>query len=256
MVGPSSSLSSTILASFTEWSADECPYSHELPKPLSTHLAIYDNLVFTESNALWTASSGMSVPMVVTISVPTSSSNYIEPTIAVYKNILQFAVSYSGDTTTCEQYEVDVSVTGVDDYTADNTPRIRYVVNHLAEQGTHTLLDWETDVATTHTSYLSADGSTWDRYLDSHIGLFNYANDDSTTECTTEVDTVIAGMDKYDVMSGPREEMASLHWYAGVRGLASLELNMGCAADYSNVCGCIAANNDVEYLDEFGYSCY
>lgn len=257
VVGPSSSLDASVLSGFSEWATDECPSTHVLPKALQTHISIYEALTFTDSNIAWTDSTGLPVPMVITISIPASSTDYIQDTMDIYSDLLLFDVSYSGDASTCEMYTVDVSITGLDDYSEENTPAVRYVVNHLASQGsTYSLSDWETDIATTHNEYLTSDGSGWDRYLDSHIGLFNYKNDDRTAECTIEVDTVIAGMSTYGVLSGPREEGASLHWYAGVKGLSSLELNMGCAANYSNVCGCIPANNYLEYFDETGEECY
>jgi len=256
IVGPASTLTTDDLTSFTAWSTEECPMSHILPLTLTDLASLYADIEFSDSNVAWTLSSGMPVPMAVTIAVPTSSTDYIQDTIHLYTDVLGFGVSYAGDTSTCEMYTVDVATAGVDDYVAEYTPILRYVVNHLASQGTtSSLSDWETDITTTHTTYLSADGSTWDRYLDSHIGLFNYANDVSTTECTTEVDTVITAMAKYSVLSGPREETNSLHWYAGVKGLQSLELNMGCSANYSNVCGCLASNNDIEFYDMTGVVC-
>ena len=133
---------------------------------------------------------------------------------------------------------------------------MRYVMNPVAPK-ISSVSAWEADIALVHSTYLETSGTSWDRYLDSHIGLFNdeYRND--VANCVPEVDAIESKMDALGVLKGNRDSEGSVHIYAGVKGLMSLEFNVGCSSvNYTDICGCIPENSYDLYLEQTGEACY
>jgi len=254
LVGPSDTLSESALSSFSSWTDDECASAHELPKTLNTYQAAYNSSKFAEFSDTWTDSTGLYTPIIVSIYVASGSTEFISDTISIYTDLLDVTVETQNTSTGCVVYTVDLSST-TDDYASEMTPTFRYVVNPVAPE-ISSVAAWEADIALVHSTYLETSGTSWDRYLDSHIGLFTTSPHDDGT-CVPEVDAVESKMDALGVLKGNRDSDGSVHVYAGVKGLMSLEFNIGCGSvNYTDVCGCIAENNYDLYLESTGLECY
>jgi hypothetical protein len=263
IVGPASSLSGKKLEKFSPWTDDECPDAHVLEKSLETYMNLYyDKAKFNILSSNWTALTGMKVPMIITISVPASSYTYIENTLNLYSELIGIP-EVKNSTSTCRVYNFYAGDDGStddafdDDYERSLTTAVRYVINDAAYQGSYTLSDWEQDIALTHRTYLDEDGSKWDRYLDSHIGLFNYDGYTDDVECSQLLTDFMSTLNKYEFLDGNRETEGAAHLYSGVDGLMSIQFSLGCAnTDWSDVCGCISENNYNLYEEETGRACY
>ena len=168
LVGPSSTLSDKALSTFEEWEGSSCPSSHELTHSLEWYQSAYDAIEKTAVQQAWEASSGLSTPRGIMVSMPTSTLDVVSNTISLSATITQTTVTESSHThadgSVCLRASMDV-----DDFV------VQYVQNDalLAEDASPlSLADWESDIETAHAQFIStaATTSSWDRYLDTHIG--------------------------------------------------------------------------------------
>ena len=273
IVGPSATLSSDQLSSFTAWQSTECPHSHAMEYTISHLDTLYNSYDQISSTEAWTAKSSMYVPMPVFIQIPAIDNDNWNAT----KTLMQYAGGRipvevrEGNCVTYSYYLADS-----DPYDDDNTKSIatiRYVINPDAPSGELTLSDWENDVVLTHETFLAEDGTTWDRYLDQHVGLRSQAvsadssklGDVSGTtyvtdaDCTTWLDNTEIVMRNNGILSGSRSH-ETIRYYIGNPSVLSLQFTVSCDGDifrpdFSDLCGCIPENDDVLYESEFGAVC-
>jgi hypothetical protein len=255
LVGPSSSLPAEELEKFQPYAEEECEAASTLLKPLPTLQAMYDEWDMSAFDT-WMSSSGLPVPMIVGVVVPVSSTNFAAGTLSMYADM---GIDISTlETDTCTVKTVKMGEGETDDTAAFTTP-IKYVVNTKVHQGgEYTLQDWEADIALSHTELLSDDYSTWDRYLDSHIGIYNYNNGESTDfdSCGQYIKSLNDGSAAYGFKGSNREDSDSTHLYVGVNAIMSTQITYSCSGTgYSDYCGCTAENNDGIYFLETGDQC-
>ena len=273
IVGPSATLSSEQLLSFTAWESTECPHSHAMEYSISYLDALYYSYNQTSVNEAWSSSTGMFVPMPVLIQIPAIDNDNF--------NITKTLMLYAGGRTAVEVTEgncVSYSyyLADSDPYDDDHTKSIatiRYVVNPDAPSGELTLADWENDVVLTHETYLNEEGSSWDRYLDQHVGLRSQATSadagtrgvvSGTTlvtdaDCTTWLDNTEIVMKEQGIRTGSRSH-DTIRYYVGNPSVLSLQFTVSCDGDtfrpdFSDLCGCLSENNNVLYLNEYDTVC-
>lgn len=250
IVGPSSTLDAAQLTNFKAFSLDECPQSHVLVKSLDYYSSLYQTITPSDYDEIWAAHSGMYIPMGIGMSIPASSVEFIQDTVDLTVDIAQASVS----TNTYGQCTViDIAIP----YDLGFQPNVRYVINSAAKQGTtYSLADWETQVAETHAAYLNMSSpiSSWDRYLDTHIGVMAYVNEQSCDETTDGIEAVLSASEQKPAYSIRCSD--GLHYYVGTQGVKAWEFNaMFCTSDATDICGCIANNNNLYYQFEHGIFC-
>jgi len=256
IVGPSSSLTSDQLEAFGSWSDSECPEAHNLVYSLDELSTLYGTISFSDGQKNWTTTTGKYVPMGVGIIIPASSIEYISDTVSIITDV-------TGGTSTTQTglgAKGGCSITTIN--IGDGThfePAVRYVANSEVAQGTtFTISDWEQAVALTHQTYLnkSAEFDQWDRYLDTHVGILsNYGGDsnDDTLQCEANENTVETALQESSQQpTYSMRDSEGLHYYVGTTGVKCWEFNaFGCSSTESDICGCIASNNNNEYMDEY-----
>ena len=273
IVGPSATLSSDQLSRFTSWQSSECPHSHAMEHTISHLDSLYYSYEQSSSNEAWTAKSSMYVPMPVFIHIPAIDNNNwnVTKTLMLYAGGRIPVEVREGN---CVSYSYDLADS--DPYDDDNTKSIatiRYVINPDAPSGELSLSDWESDVVLTHKTFLAEDGTTWDRYLDQHVGLESQAKgadsskrgDVSGTtyatdaDCTTWLDNTEIVMRNNGILTGSRAH-DTVRYYVGNPSVLSIQFTVSCDAetfrpDFSDLCGCIPENDDLLYESEFGATC-
>ena len=168
LVGPSSTLSDKVLATFEEWEALSCPSSHSLSHSLEWYQSAYDAIEKTSSQQAWEASSGLSTPRGIMVSMPTSSLDSVANTISLTSGLTSTTVTETSHTLSDGSVCLRSSMS-IDDFV------VQYIQNDalLADDASPlSVADWEADISTAHSLYVStaATTSSWDRYLDTHIG--------------------------------------------------------------------------------------
>jgi hypothetical protein len=168
LVGPSSSLDSGSLSQFAVWADEECPESHTLVGSLDTYMAAYADAHdrMTTAQNSWEMETGLPTPVGIQVSIPTSSIASMKSTIELVTSMNGASVNYNEYSTTSEQCLVAGFSAG--------SIHVSYVENNAVDGTTSlSVKDWETDIAATHAQYLDIDDTmeSWNRYLDSHIGL-------------------------------------------------------------------------------------
>ena len=273
IVGPSATLSSDQLTSFSAWQSTECPHSHAMEYTISYLNTLYYSYTQTDVNEAWSGITGMFVPMPVLIQIPAiDNDNFnITKTLMLYGGGRTAVEVEEGNCVSYSYYLADSDP--YDDFITKSIATIRYVINPDAPSGELTLADWENDVVLTHETYLSSDGTTWDRYLDQHVGLESQAasagsskrGDVSGTtyltdaDCTTWLDNTEIVMRNNGILTGSRAH-DTIRYYVGNPSVLSLQFTVSCDADtyrpeFSDLCGCIQENDDVLYLSEYGVKC-
>lgn len=270
---------STIAATWDEWSEDECPASHRLDTDLDQYVTTYEQYV-QEAEMLmpmmksWANERGYYPPMLTAISVATEAGDDTGIDSRLVDDLTNLAsigarVEHSSDT--C--HVVRLSTVTSHGYKAP----VRYVTNVPANRALETAAEAPEAAATTmrmtvagYNSYiqethLKVAGSYehwggWDHWMDQHIGL-KYVGE----EPCTQVDHLNGNLSLTDVAVGQRTtadygSMKAVHWYTGYAGSLTWEYwVIGC--DYgtlnhgSDVCACIASNNDRMFMLENGYNC-
>lgn len=251
LVGPSSSLSDADLAEFSEWEDLSCSASHTLPHSLEYYNSAYNAIVKTDKQVQWEAETGLYTPCGIMVSIPASSLDAVANTISLSSEVMQLSVetaSYTADDgSTCQ-----MSTFSVDDFT------VHYVQNDSLMQSdisTLTVADWEADIALEHSQFISTASTTssWDRYLDTHIGVYVDVSD--STSCESYYDFVEdaiasnAGGYQYALRVG-----GGSHYYTTTDGLRAWEYNVNdCTKDGgTHLCGAIDSNSVSEYKALYG----
>jgi hypothetical protein len=249
IVGPSASLTEQQLENFKEFGENECVESHRLVESLDFYLFLYRQANFTTDEEQWMQDKKLFIPLGVGISIPTADMNSVVDTMKLVKEVTGASVE-SSMSTECTFSTLSFSS---DDHFV---PFVRYVQNELAYQGTeYNLKDWEDDITMTHDNLLSSssDYSQWDRYLDTHIGVMPYYV--SEDYCTQMEDFIGDKLVDYNSVFSPRTA-EGVHYYVATAGLKCWEFNAyNCSASYTNICGCIASNNEDEYYALHGEVC-
>jgi hypothetical protein len=203
----------------------------------------------------------MYVPMPTQIQIPAIDNDNLNDT----KTLLLYGAGRSaveaseGNCVTYSYYLADTDP--YDDDETKTTPTIKYVINSDAPSGELTLSDWENDVVLAHSTYLSKDGTTWDRYLDQHYGLLSEASSadsargeaQGTTylteeDCTTWLDNTELVMESRGIMAGSRNH-DTIRYYVGNPSVLSIQFTVSCDGatfrpDFSDLCGCNTENSD------------
>ena len=209
IVAPSSSFSRTELEDFSEWDSDSCLESHALSYSLDYYQEQYDTVSLDDTQSTWTESTGLYVPMGIAITNPTSSLDYLSDTISMITSITGVNTTTT-TSSTCAVLSADFSTS------SHFEPIVRYVVNSAANQGTdYTVGDWETAITQTHSDLLNmtAEYSSWDRYLDTHIGIIaSTMNSDSAT-CSEVLSSVTATIADHSYSLRVSDDAA--HYYVG-----------------------------------------
>jgi hypothetical protein len=187
IVGPSSSLSDADLEVFDEWSLYECPNSHVLVQSIDTYTDLYETSSQNQpTNLMWEKNKDLLMPMAVGISIPTSSLDAIDDTLAIMSAITNVAITTTIESTKSGDYGctyVDISLNSPTHF----EPNVRYVINDAAsEEVIKKLSYWEESISSSHTALVDEDAKYigWDRYLDTHIGKHRKASAaDSIIQC-------------------------------------------------------------------------
>lgn len=261
ILGPVSTLPDGAVDKFSAFADEECPTAHTMRFSLDKQIEIY-NRFDRSGSAEWEAATGMMLPMGLTMQVSASSLTNLQSSVDFYSELLNFPVTITGSADSCQVIDVGISAgymyetfanDDMMDGLGEEVPALRYVVNNVAPATTFSVADWEADIKLTHDTYLADDGSGWDRYLDTHVGLFEVKDTQET--CIQAVDAISAFCVSKGFKSGPRHDVK---WYAGIAGLVSVEVNIGCDSMdgvYGDMCGCIPENNNVVYANEFNMTC-
>jgi hypothetical protein len=259
MVGPISTLTDEELAFFTPWSDAECSDANNIARTLVEYQALYDQMATTATEVAWSALTGLYVPMAIAIYTPTSSVDHMYDHLEAGTLIVGGEMTETTISSTCSMITVDFDrEEGVDGY----NPIVRYIENSAALQGgLFTLANWEDEVEDTHsatlTQYDAGGYQGWNHYLDNHIGILTEVNYTDPNYCATTKaffeDVLLA----YDVRFAPRMR-GSTHYYSGFNGIRSWEFNVeDCISEkwLWDICGCIAANNNMEYKSIYNEIC-
>jgi len=253
LVGPSSTLSSSAIANFQEWESTSCPDAHSLQRSLRDLNDFYDAFYddYTSEATLWYKSTGLYLPMLVQIQVPTSSIDGMGDTIDLVSSVSNSELTYTSSNDGQCQYATLVTASS----DGGLSSVVTYVENNANVDPTGpTIADWELQIIQSHTELIPNVG--WNRYLDTHMA-FQTVESLSTTECDgsfllLESDIADTGDYNYAI----RVSDNGTHSYIGVTGIRSWEFNLqSCTysgSDYPDICGCVAANNNQEYFDSDG----
>jgi hypothetical protein len=257
IVGPSSTLDSDSLSEFTAWSDYECAQSHVLQNSLDSYLQTYEQQAenLTDEVSSWQTSTGLPTPMGIQVSIPTKSVMNMQNTIDLVTSMNAATVVYNEyETTTSTGEASECLVAGFN----VGSIYVNYVENHAVDGATDLQVgDWEDDIEECHAEYVNIGSTTtsWDRYLDSHIGMYV----DASAECDSYydyiADTIASNTGNYQY--GLRVATTfgvGTHYYTGTDGVRSWEFNANdCAMDdQTDICGCSKYNAKNPYEEATG----
>lgn len=263
VVGPSSSLTIEELVAFTPWSENECGNANNIPKTLAKYQEIYDGMTLTWQEKAWTNGNGLHVPMAIAIVTSVSSLDRIANHVQAGALITNGNVTTEVISDSCSMLTMDFDrykADGVDGFNAI----VRYIENNQAYQGkVLSLENWENEVEASHAFSLGrvddAGYSSWNHYLDHHIGIISKPQASLGTQYCSESRAYIeAVLEEYDLAFAPRSKY-STHYFTGTNGIRSWEFNID-ACNYPDkytfdLCGCLASNNNMEYQAIYNSSC-
>jgi len=253
IIGPVSTFTETELTAFTAWNGDnECGQSNTIKKTLTEYAAIYNDMTTSAREDSWTASTGLYQPMAIAIFTPVSSIDHFISHAEAAAMIADGIVTREVISDTCEvlTFDIEREDEGTDGFNAI----VKYIANTAAYQGTvYSLSNWEEEVEATHAntlrSYDNGNFSSWNHYLDHHIGIITQPNTTDLSYCTDTKAYFESVLGQYNIDFAPRMRR-STHFYSGVNGIRSWEFNVEtCTSEkYTwDICGCIASNNNHEY---------
>lgn len=244
LVGPMETLDDD--TGFDFWKDEECPESHQLT---SGNLSSYKRYFNRKASTAWSKPEPMLVSIHIADPGKGSQDLLVEHIMSISSGAVSKQPNPGCDITTFKW----PSMEGTD---------VKYITNYMASTGSRTFQDYSDMVSDVHQRFTaqvsSSDSnhiwSSWDNYLDQHVGM-QYSDSSS---CMT-VDKAVADM----IMSaqlpvGGRKVLSNnSHYYTGYNGSVTWEWNMeNCRhMDLVEICTCSKSNNADEYKKETGLDC-
>lgn len=243
LVGPRTTFDGTY--DIFEWDTTECPEAHKL----TTSMSVLAKLVNADTSGSTFELDGRPRLLLHTISL-TNAGLLDQDAMNRYKQLH----SITGAETNLV-HEQDGQCTVVDvNWSNQKLLTVRFVDNVLSSTGKKTLLDYDNYVASDHSDFLfktddtdtiTSNPSSWDRYLDQHIGLW-YDNADED-ECNARAVKVRESITAASIPYAERSEPDAHLFYVGYTGNMAFEYQFpscdGGVSDATSESACFATNS-------------
>jgi hypothetical protein len=239
LFGPKTSLpsSSFLFTSLIEWQDSECPEAHQI----TTSLSVLSKMVSENNDADIESLELDGRPRLLLHTISMTNADPInDDAMTRYKQARHITGAES------KLMHHDDTCTVVDmTWSNQNSLTVRYVNNNVANTGSKTLLDYDEYVALDHSTYVSGNVNSWDRYLDQHIGLWYDGSD--VDKCNERAEVLRTELDSASLPYAERSEPDAHLFYVGYDGPMAFEYQFpGCDggnSDATTESGCNAANS-------------
>lgn len=250
IVGPLSSITDTYgedeVKEFDEFSDDECKDLQALSESLDYYTGIYDTGVFKYQDD-WD-NDNQYIPMGIKIINPMEDVKAVKGTLDLIKDVTgyEYQRSTSGK---CEYYSMDFSSEDI------HGIEVQYWYNKGLKADERTIGKWESEIMSLHNEVLNTSKATWNRYLDTHVGVMI----ENTKLCDKDTTFVAEMVDMFEAKDDFRYAMrdsGGVHFYTAPYGVRTWEFNTeSCSEDITDICGCVADNSAVLYESIYSTTC-
>jgi hypothetical protein len=256
IVSSAKNLTASQLENFSPWSDTECSSVHSISHTLDKYETLYYSKELGSLQSKWLKSTGIYPPMGIAIQIPAADLDSLQDTINAAVDITAADLQTTAISSTCTVVSLNL------EYDDSFNAVVKYVQNTAAADGAvFTLSHLEGEIAASHDYFVAqADGggySSWDRYLDHHLGVSSNTNSTDPDYCSNTLSYFEAVLANYNIPFAPRYSDGT-HFYSASQGLRSWEFNaFQCEGeDYTfDICGCLVSNNEKEYTAWTGESC-
>jgi hypothetical protein len=219
---------------FKVFDANECSELQRLPYNLDEMDVLYTaQAADTEVNGDW-GIGGRYLPLGVHIVDATNSLPKAQSTMELVRDVTG--------------YGFEIGTSGICKYIISDLDglKVSYWQNDALSADNEILEEWEESIMDLHNEELDMNKPyAWDRYLDTHIGI--YAHGDTDAECDSYISSTTEVVERYRETSDLRYAMrdsGGVHFYTAPYGLRTWEFNaFGCSSNFTQICGCMPSNS-------------
>lgn len=240
------------------WSDVECPASHRLDSDLDEYVAVYNSYVSSAEADMqhWASERGYYPPMLAFVGVAAT----VDDIASIQTHLFEDLASIASIEAFVETEELDrCSVYRLPTVSSKGfRAPVRYVVNPAAESmlTSRRVGDYNSYIWTVHENITASynNWAGWDHWLDQHIGLKYVGEEPMVVAAELNKNLSAHGVPVGQRTTADYGQEKAVHWYVGYPGSMCWEYWVeGCAAysinDEADVCACLAANNDVFFLE-------